>query len=305
MSAATTSSDIRASWSSYGEFVDISAPGSGIWTTSRGGGYSAVSGTSFSSPTTAAVVGLMMAANPSLDPSQLEGLLLQTADDLGTEGFDIFYGHGRVNAAAAVQMAAGGQVADTQLPSVLIMNPTGGEVSGIVSVDVSAGDNVEVVRVDLSADGFFVASDNGRPYEFSWDSTLYSDGPLTLEAMAYDGAGNEGISSGVEVTILNQGEVPDTTPPTITISQPEDGATVNKRVQIIVSAQDDEQVANLSLYVDGVWKAGGTSDSLSYRWNTRGLAKGWHTISATAEDAAHNSSSTSILVNLGKGGKRK
>ncbi len=36
--SATTSDDLRANWSSYGEFVDISAPGVGIWTTSRGGG---------------------------------------------------------------------------------------------------------------------------------------------------------------------------------------------------------------------------------------------------------------------------
>ncbi|MEE8349890.1 MAG: S8 family serine peptidase [Acidobacteriota bacterium] len=305
--SATGSTDTITSWSTYGEFVDVSAPGVGIWTTSNGGGYSAPSGTSFSSPITAAVVALMMAANPSLSSSQLEDLLVQTADDLGTEGFDIFYGYGRVNAAAAVELAAGGPVVDSEAPSVLIMSPTGGEISGIVSVTVSASDNVEVVRVDLYADGQFVASDNGQPYEFSWDSTQYSDGMLTLEAMAYDGAANEGISSPVEVAILNGGEVPnpDTTPPMITISEPEDGATVSGKVQIRVSAQDDQQVASLNLYVDGVWKAGGTSGLLSYRWNTRGLAKGWHTITAVAEDQAMNSSSASIVVNLGGGGGRK
>ena len=302
--SATNSADTMTSWSTYGEFVDVSAPGVGIWTTSNGGGYSAPSGTSFSSPITAAVVALMMAANPSLSSSQLEDLLLQTADDLGTEGFDIFYGYGRVNAAAAVELAAGGLAVDAEAPSVLIMNPSGGEVSGIVPVTVSATDNVEVVRVDLHADGLFVASDNGRPYEFSWDSTLYSDGPLMLEALAYDGAGNEGISSPVAVTILNQGEVPDTTPPTVMISEPENGSTVKKRVDIQVSAQDDVQVASLNLYVDGVWKAGATSGSLNYRWNTRGLAKGWHTLRATAEDQAHNSSSISILVNLSGGGRK-
>jgi hypothetical protein len=302
--SATSSADILTSWSTYGEFVDVSAPGVGIWTTRNGGGYSAPSGTSFSSPITAAVVALMMAANPSLSSSQLEDLLVQTADDLGTAGFDIFYGYGRVNAAAAVELAAGGPVVDSEAPSVLIMNPVGGEVSGIVPVTVSASDNVEVVRVDLYADGLFVASDNGQPYEFSWDSAQYSDGPLTVEAMAYDGAANESISSPVEVAILNQGEVPDTTPPTITISEPADGTTVSGKVQIIVSAQDDVQVTGLNLYVDGIWTAGGSNDSLSYRWNTRGLAKGWHTISAMAEDAAFNSASTSILVNLGGGGRK-
>ena len=305
--SATSSADTITSWSTYGEFVDVSAPGVGIWTTSNGGGYSAPSGTSFSSPITAAVVVLKMAANPSLTSSQLEDLLVQTADDLGTEGFDIFYGYGRVNAAAAVEIAAGDPVVDSEAPSVLIMNPSGGEVSGIVPVTVSASDNVEVVRVDLHADGVFVASDNGQPYEFSWDSTLYSDGPLILEAMAYDGAANEGISTPVEVAILNGGvpdpdPEPDTTPPTVTISQPANGSTVGKRVDIQVSAQDDVQVTGLNLFIDGVWQAGGTSDSLSYRWSTRGVAKGWHTISAVADDQANNSASTSIVVNLGGGG---
>src|SRR6185437_470444 len=50
--SATTSSDTLASWSSYGPYVDVSAPGVSIWTTTMGGGYGAVSGTSFSSPLT-------------------------------------------------------------------------------------------------------------------------------------------------------------------------------------------------------------------------------------------------------------
>ncbi len=37
--SATNNSDQKTSWSSYGSYVDVSAPGAGIWTTSRGGGY--------------------------------------------------------------------------------------------------------------------------------------------------------------------------------------------------------------------------------------------------------------------------
>lgn len=48
--SAATSSDGKASWSNYGDYVDVAAPGAGIWTTSRGGGYSSVSGTSFAAP---------------------------------------------------------------------------------------------------------------------------------------------------------------------------------------------------------------------------------------------------------------
>ncbi len=51
--SATDGADNRTSWSTYGADTDLAAPGVGIYTTSRGGGYSAPSGTSFSSPLTA------------------------------------------------------------------------------------------------------------------------------------------------------------------------------------------------------------------------------------------------------------
>ena len=71
VAGATTSSDAKAGYSSYGNFVDIAAPGSGIFTTSRNGGYSSVSGTSFAAPNTAAVAALVMAANPTLLPTDV------------------------------------------------------------------------------------------------------------------------------------------------------------------------------------------------------------------------------------------
>jgi thermitase len=42
--SATDSADKRASWSNYGAFVDVSAPGVSLMTTTRGGGYGSVSG---------------------------------------------------------------------------------------------------------------------------------------------------------------------------------------------------------------------------------------------------------------------
>lgn len=105
--AGTDSSDNRASWSSYGPAVDIAAPGVGIYTTTKGGGYGTVNGTSFSTPITAGVIALMMSANPNLSSAQLESILLSTAVDLGTTGWDQYYGRGRVDAARAVAAAKG------------------------------------------------------------------------------------------------------------------------------------------------------------------------------------------------------
>ncbi len=147
--SATDSNDALTSWSSYGPYVDVAAPGAGIWTTTRGGGYAAVSGTSFSSPMTAAVLALEKSANPGLSNTQLQSILENTAVDLGTPGYDQYYGYGRINAAAAVAAAVAAvanniPTVDTQAPTASIVSPTGGTVSGTVTVTVNASDNVGV-----------------------------------------------------------------------------------------------------------------------------------------------------------------
>ena len=73
-------------------------------TTNRGGGYGNWNGTSFASPATAGVVALIKAANPGLTPDEVETVLESSADKIAGD-WHPYYGHGRVNAAAAVQMA--------------------------------------------------------------------------------------------------------------------------------------------------------------------------------------------------------
>src|SRR5438094_6360937 len=165
--SATDSTDTLAGWSSFGPYVDVSAPGVGIWTTTMGGGYGAVSGTSFSSPLTAGTIALMLAANSSLAPSQVVSLLKSTSVDLGATGYDYYYGSGRINAEAAVLGSAATSFSDTQPPSVILTSPTGGSVSGVVPIDVSASDNVGVTRVELLIKNTVSATDSTSPYAFS------------------------------------------------------------------------------------------------------------------------------------------
>ncbi|HSR67046.1 MAG TPA: S8 family serine peptidase, partial [Acidobacteriota bacterium] len=306
--SATTSSDGLASFSSYGDYVDISAPGVGIWTTVNGGGFAARSGTSYSSPVTAAAVALMMAVNPELTPAQLEDILFATTADLGSSGYDIYFGHGRLDAGAAVASAAGLADEDFTPPSVSIVSPSGGSVSGVVPVNVSASDNVGVSSVELYAQGIWVASDNAAPYAFSWDSSDYPDGPVTLHAIAYDDVGNQGVSADVEVQVDNQPDVPDTLPPSVAVTSPADGATLSRNVQIDVQAGDDRGLSLVQLRIDGQLVHSGAGN-LSYTWNTRRESAGAHAIEAQAWDEAGNSASHSIQVEISnskgpKGGKK-
>ena len=315
--SATDGNDAKASWSSYGNFISVSAPGVGIYTTTSGGGYGAPSGTSFSSPVTAGVVALMMAANTTLPNTQVERLLYSTAVDLEAAGRDPYYGYGRVNAAGAVQaVVAAKTAADTQAPVISITNPiSGATVSGLAGVNVTATDNVGVSRVELRVNGTMVAIDTASPYAFTWDSTGVPNGMASLTAYAFDAAGNSKASTAISVNVANgtslTGTSPaptspgsrDTTPPVVQIVNPAAG-NVSGNVAVSVSAYDDSGAAGITqmLYIDGALKATGTGSTLSYNWNTRSknLGAGTHTIKAVARDAAGNTSSTSVNVTVTK-----
>jgi hypothetical protein len=300
--SATDGNDAKASWSSYGSFVTLAAPGSGIWTTTKGGGYQAWNGTSFASPVAASVAALMMAANPALDPAKVQSLLQSTAVDLGAAGRDDLFGYGRVNAAAAVQAAASSVVvADTQAPSAGIAAPLGGaSVSGAVAVSVNAADNVGVARVDLKVNGTVVASDSSAPYAFSWNSAGAPNGMASLVAVAYDAAGNAGASGTVQVNVANNTSLvaADTTRPVVVITNPTAGQ-VSGNVNVAINASDNSGAAGirLSLYIDGELKSSGNGGSLSYNWNTRKIAAGAHTLQSVARDAAGNTSTATVQVN--------
>ncbi len=293
--SATDSADALASWSSYGSFVAVAAPGTGIWTTNRAGGYSQWQGTSFASPVTAGVVALMMSANPALPNAQIESLLYSSAVDLGAAGRDSYFGYGRVNAAAAVSAAAAATVTDTQAPTVAITAPTASaSVSGLTTVSVNATDNVGVSRVELLVNGGLVASDTTMPFQFTWDSSVAS-GMASLVAKAYDAAGNSQSSTAVAV---NVGGLADTTAPVVSITNPAGGVKVAGTVQVSVKASDNNGTAGIThtLYIDGVRVASGTGASLSYNWNTRKAAAGSHVLQAVAKDQANNVASQQIQV---------
>jgi len=255
--SATDSSDAFASFSASGNYIDVAAPGVSIWTTTKGGGYAALSGTSGSAPLTAGVYALMIAANPKLAPSTLDSILFKTAVPLGSA---IYYGWGRVNASAAVAQAQQTTVSDTTPPTVSIGAPgPSSKVSGLVPVSVSATDNVGVARVDLLVNGTVYASDTTAPFGFSWDTSTLPDGSATLQAKAYDAAGNLGTSSSVSVTVANN-----TVPPTVTIGNPVSGAVVSGSVSISVSATDPDKVSQISLTIDGKQVALSYGSTLSY-----------------------------------------
>jgi subtilisin family serine protease len=108
---ASNSSDQKSSFSTYGRWMDLVAPGENIWATfmtypnAFGGtfpGYLYISGTSFSAPHVAGAVGLLSAIRPELIENDFQRILRESADDLGEPGVDSTTAWGRLNLGAAL-----------------------------------------------------------------------------------------------------------------------------------------------------------------------------------------------------------
>ncbi len=123
---STRSNDTISGFSSRGPVLvdgsmrmkpDISAPGSQVRSTTPGNNYDTFSGTSMAGPHVVGVVALIISANPSLagQVDQIEEIIKQSAvvrttdQDCGiTPGSSVpnnTYGHGRIDALAAVELA--------------------------------------------------------------------------------------------------------------------------------------------------------------------------------------------------------
>jgi subtilisin family serine protease len=124
--AATGPSDTYASYSQYGTYCDIAAPGgdmryahdpSGIYstmptypvymTTNFGyfQDYDYAHGTSQATPHVAGLAAMVWAMQPTLSPGEVQNTIQSTATDLGPPGWDPDYGYGRINPLAALQVA--------------------------------------------------------------------------------------------------------------------------------------------------------------------------------------------------------
>lgn len=94
---------VRSIFSNNNNYIDVCAPGEGIYTTTDDNSYAKVAGTSFSTPYVSGIAALAAACIPSLTSTQFQNAITMTSADLGTAGYDHYYGYGLINARSLLE----------------------------------------------------------------------------------------------------------------------------------------------------------------------------------------------------------
>ncbi|MGH9910392.1 MAG: S8 family serine peptidase, partial [Nitrososphaerales archaeon] len=299
---ATGSTNVVTSWSSHGPYVDFAAPGSSIYTTKAGGTYGSASGTSFSSPIVAGVVALIISNNPSLNSQQVYDALKNSAVDLGSAGRDDYYGWGLVDAyGALLQNNPTPPPPDTTPPGTSsLLAPANGAVT---NDNTPSFDWSDVTDPSLPVT-YTLLADNNNDFsspEISKQSLSSSDytsvtslagGTYYWKVRVTDGAGNIGSYSTARTVTI------DTTPPTITITNPQNGVDVTTSFTVSVSSSDNVAVNKVELYLDGIFYGQKTTLPYDFALDANAMSVGIHEIKAVSTDSSGNFNFATITVNV-------
>jgi peptidoglycan/xylan/chitin deacetylase (PgdA/CDA1 family) len=207
-------------------------------------------------------------------------------------------GAGNSEAPKAQRIQVGGPApSDTTPPTSSILcngAPCSSDVYTLsVSVTLSAtdaGSGVAAIRYTLDGSDPTTSSPTyAAPFSVSVTTTV--------KYRAWDTTGNVEATNPQLIRVETTPPPGDTTPPTVTLMSPTNGATVTGNVKITASASDSGSgVARVEFYVDGQLVGTSTAAPYSVTWNSNKSAKGSHTIYAVAIDNAGNSQATAAIT---------
>jgi hypothetical protein len=186
-------------------------------------------------------------------------------------------------------------------PTINVTSPTNGAtVSGTVSVqaNAAAASPANVASVQFYLDGQLLGSPvTGAPYALNWDTTTAANAVHALSAKVTDTSGSSGTSANVTVTVQNAPS-PDTTPPTVSITNPTNNQTVSGTIPVAANASDNVAVASVQFYLDGQPLGNPvTSAPYAVNWDTTKASNSSHVLSAKATDTSGNvGTATSVKI---------
>lgn len=108
--------DARSVFSNHGPWVTVAAPGQGIYSSWKTGGYAVLSGTSMAAPQVAGAAALVMSARPGLSAAQVREAIEKSGDPVA--GFEANPAVRRLNVVAALGFGPAPVAVPSPLPSV-------------------------------------------------------------------------------------------------------------------------------------------------------------------------------------------
>lgn len=188
--SATDRGDARASFSNYGPYISVAAPGVGIYSTywSKGSTfYASMSGTSTATAHVSGVAALLFSQDGTRTNAAVRELIEGEADDLSDPGWDRYYRHGRVNAYRALKAAE-----STPSPSLSygISINDGALYVNTTEVELSLTAPPQTTKMEISNSSDFDGSswqDYTSP--ISWTLDSHGPAPKTVYARFMDDRG--------------------------------------------------------------------------------------------------------------------
>jgi peptidoglycan/xylan/chitin deacetylase (PgdA/CDA1 family) len=166
-----------------------------------------------------------------------------------------------------------------------------------VSVSLSGSPGPNGSPVDKT----YYTTDGSTP---TTSSTVYT-GPFTLSATATVEFFSTDVSGSAE-PVKSRTVTIDGAAPSVVMTSPEDGASVRRGAKVTVSANASDVgtgsgapsgVATVSFYLDGTNRLSDlTTTPYQFRWNTRSVARGSHTLTAVGTDVAGNSATSAPVT---------
>jgi len=214
---------------------------------------------------------------------------------------------------------------DTAAPTVAWQEPSAGAtLNGTLdesNCTATAADAVGVDRVVFKVDGTTLNTERVAPYNCLLDTTKVADGTHSLTATAFDAAGNSN-SATISVKVSNKSSQPapapapapepepapapppssgDTAAPNVGWEEPAAGATVTGKLNesnCAAKASDAAGIDRVVFKVDGTTLNTERVAPYNCILDTTKVADGTHSLTATAFDAAGNSSDSTTSIKV-------
>jgi len=212
---ATDQSDALASFTSYGKWVDVAAPGVDIYSTISethdprfSYPYDYLSGTSMACPHAVGVAALIWSEFPSLKLDEVRLRLRLTADDLGDAGFDVYYGYGRVNARRAVEPLSSHDLLILDWKRPAYVEPGSSAIINTTVVNFGSS-NEAGITVQLLANGStvdsayisYLGSVKSATVSCTWSPTV--EGSYHVESYVVPVSGETAVENNVRSAYIN------------------------------------------------------------------------------------------------------